>query len=74
MTAGTRWTELLTCPNCEQSGPVHLSKGRVYDMSVEAVTTGFKVVRTEYGETFFCKACDRQALTSYPGQLYSKSE
>jgi uncharacterized membrane protein YjgN (DUF898 family) len=26
---------------------------------VEAVPSGFKVVRTEYGETFFCSACDR---------------
>jgi hypothetical protein len=71
MRAGTQWTELLTCPNCGQSGPVHLSQpeGRVYDFSVEAVPAGFKVVRTAYGETFFCKACDRQAVTNYPGQL-----
>ncbi len=73
MRAGTKSTELLTCPNCGQSGPVHLSQpeGRVYDFSVEAVPAGFKVVRMEYGEAFFCGACDRQAVTNYPGPLYS---
>jgi hypothetical protein len=67
MMAETKWTELLTCPNCRQSGPVHLSQpeGRAYDFSVEAVPVGFKVVRTEYSETFFCSACDRDAITSY---------
>jgi hypothetical protein len=36
--------------------------------------TGFKVVRTAYGETFFCKACDRPAVTDYAGPLYSRSK
>jgi hypothetical protein len=76
MRAGTKWTELLTCPDCGQSGPVHLSQpeGRVYDFSVEGVPAGFKVVRTEYGETFFCSACDRHAISNYPGSLYSRSK
>ena len=76
MTAGTQWTELLTCPNCGQSGLVRLSQpeGRVYDFSVDAVPAGFKVVRTEYGETFSCSACDRHAIANYPGPLYSRSK
>jgi hypothetical protein len=77
MSAGPQWTELLTCPNCGQSGLVHLSQpeGRVYDFSVEAVPAGFKVVSmANYGETFFCKACDRPAVTNYPGPLYSRSK
>jgi hypothetical protein len=76
MKAGTQWTELLTCPNCGQSGPVNLSQpeGRVYDFSVEAIPAGFKVVRTEYGEIFFCKACDCQAVTNCPGPLCSGSK
>jgi hypothetical protein len=66
----------VTCPNWGQSGPVHLSQpeGRVYDMSVEAIPAGFKVVRTAFGETFFCGTCDRQAVTNYPDQLYSRSK
>jgi predicted RNA-binding Zn-ribbon protein involved in translation (DUF1610 family) len=76
MRAETQWTELLTCPNCGQSELAYLSQpeGRVYDFSVEAVPESFKVVRTEYGETFFCKACGRQAVTNYPGPLYSGSK
>ena len=76
MTAGTQWTELLTCTDCGQSGPVRLSQpeGRVYDFSVEAVPAGFRVVHTEYGETFSCRACNRQAVTNYPGPLYSRSK
>jgi hypothetical protein len=55
MQAGNKWTELLTCPACGQSGIVYLSQpeGRVHDFSVEAVPAAFKVVHTEYGETFF---------------------
>ena len=76
MMAGTKWTELLTCPNCRRSGLIHLSQpeGRAYDFSVEAVPAGFKVVRAEYGDTFICGACDRKADTDDPGPLYSKSK
>jgi len=76
MSAGTKWTELLTCPNCRQSGLIHLSQpeGRAYDFSVEVVPAGFKVVRAEYGDTFFCGACERKAVTDDPGPLYSKSK
>ena len=71
MIAGTNWTELLTCPDCRQSGLIHLSQpeGRAYDFSVEAMPVGFKVVCTEFGETFFCSACDRHAIASFPGPL-----
>ena len=53
MGIGMQWDELLTCPNCGQSGPVHLSQpeGGAYDMSVEAVPEGFEFVGTAYGET-----------------------
>jgi hypothetical protein len=76
MQAGNKWTELLTCPACGQSGIVYLSQpeGRVYDFSVEAVPAAFKVVHTEYGETFFCSACDQHAITKYPGPFYSRNE
>ena len=69
MQAGNKWTELLTCPACGQSGILYLSQpeGRVYDFSVEAAPAGFKVVSTEYGETFFCGVYDRQAVIKYPG-------
>ena len=65
MMAGDQWTELLTCPNCGMSGSARFSKPekQAYDFSVEAIPAGFKVVRLEFGETFFCEACDRPADT-----------
>lgn len=67
MAASNKWAELLKCPNCGRSGSAQLSQpqGRVYDISVEAVPAGFKVVSTAYGETFFCEACDREADMSH---------
>jgi hypothetical protein len=65
MTAPNQWTELLTCSNCGMSGSASFSKPekRAYDFSVEAIPTGFKVVRMEFGETFYCEACNRPADT-----------
>jgi hypothetical protein len=47
------------------SGPARLSKPekRAYDFSVESIPAGFKVVRLEFGETFYCEACDLPAQT-----------
>jgi hypothetical protein len=49
------------------SGPAHLSRPekRAYDFNVEAVPAGFKVVRVEFGEVFYCEACDRPADTQF---------
>lgn len=65
MTASNQWTELLSCPNCRRSGSALLSKPekRAFDFSVESIPDGFKVVRTEFGETFHCKACNLPAHT-----------
>jgi hypothetical protein len=69
MTAGDRWTELLMCSNCGMSGPARLSqpKKRPFDFSVEAIPTGFKIVRLEFGEIFFCESCNRPADTRSAG-------
>ncbi len=71
MTPGSTWIELLTCPQCGQSGTAHLSQpeGSAFGTSVEAMPAGFKVANHEFGETFFCEVCDRLAVTTYPGQL-----
>jgi hypothetical protein len=68
MEARNRWTEVVTCRHCGRAGPVRLSQpdGWTYDFDVEAIPAGFKVVRTEYGGTFFCSACDRPAIASCP--------
>jgi hypothetical protein len=66
MAAGTRWTELLTCQNCGQSGSVHscMPEEEAYGFCVEAILAAFKVVPTKYGEIFFCSACDQRTITS----------
>jgi hypothetical protein len=65
MIARTQWIELLTCPNCGMSGSARLSQPgkRTYDFNVEAIPVGFKVVRLEFGDAFFCEACNLQAHT-----------
>ena len=65
MIASNQWTELLTCSNCGMSGSARLSQPekRAYDFSVEAIPAAFKIVRLEFGETFFCAACNRPADT-----------
>jgi hypothetical protein len=47
------------------SGAARLSQPekRAYDFSVEAIPTGFKVVRMEFGKIFFCEACNQPADT-----------
>jgi hypothetical protein len=60
-----RWIELLTCSNCGMSGSARLSRPekRAYDFSVDAIPPGFKIVRVEFGKTFFCEACNQPADT-----------
>jgi hypothetical protein len=50
------------------SGSARLSRPekRAYDFKVEAVPAGFKVVRVEFGEAFYCEACNRPADTQWP--------
>jgi hypothetical protein len=61
--ASNRRIELLRCANCGMSGSARLSQPeeRPYNFSVDAIPVGFKVVRLEFGETFYCKACNLQA-------------
>ena len=66
--AHDKWTELLTCSNCGMSGSARLSRPekRAYDFKVEAVPAGFKVVPVEFGEAFYCEACNLPADTQWP--------
>jgi hypothetical protein len=47
------------------SGSALLSRPEkgAYDFSVDAIPAGFKIVRMEFGKTFFCKACNQPADT-----------
>ena len=68
MIASNRWTELLTCSNCGMSGSARLSRleKRAHDFSMEAIPAAFKIVRLEFGETFYCRACNCPADTKQP--------
>ena len=68
MIVDDQWTELLACSNCGISGSARFSRPekRAYDFSVEAIPAGFKVVRLEFGDTFYCEACDQLAGTKMP--------
>jgi hypothetical protein len=63
MKAGDPWTESLACSNCGRSGSARLSqpKKRSFDFTVEAISAGFKIVRLEFGQVFYCEACNRPA-------------
>jgi hypothetical protein len=65
MIARDQWSELLTCSNCGMLGSARLSRPekRAYDFRVEAIPAGFKVVRLEFGEAFYCEACNHLADT-----------
>jgi hypothetical protein len=47
------------------AGSAHLSRPekRAFDFSVDAAPEGFKVVSLEFGETFYCDACNCPAHT-----------
>jgi hypothetical protein len=60
--------QLLFCSNCGLSGTARLSQPekRAFDFSVEAIPAGFKVAQLEFGDAFFCEACNLPADTRQP--------
>jgi hypothetical protein len=57
-----KWTEVLRCrPYCALTSTADLfGKGIVQTLRLPS---GFKAVPTEYGDTFYCRACNRPAKT-----------
>ena len=76
MSTGARWTELLTCPNCRNSGLLQLFQpsGSTYEYRAESVPDGFKIVHTECGELYWCRGCRRESIHSDAGRLHATSE
>jgi hypothetical protein len=66
MNALDKWTETLRCPNCALTGVALLSqpKGPSFEITVDHLPAGFEVVTSQYGDTFYCKACNRAARES----------
>ena len=59
------WTERLECPKCGKTSFVKLSQanGRAFheEICVDLVPIGFRVVLTEFGNSFYCASCGTSA-------------
>ena len=64
MTVSDQWTEILRCRNCAATGVAILSQNGNEAVFIKMLPAGFKAVSSEYGDTFFCEACNRPAGTS----------
>jgi hypothetical protein len=64
MTVSDRWTEVLRCPSCTAAGVAILSQADAGTVTINDLPAGFRAVSSEYGDTFFCEACERAATTS----------
>jgi hypothetical protein len=59
-----KWTEVLRCPYCAVTGVADLVQRGSGIVQTLRLPAGFKAVATEYGDTFYCKACNRLAKTT----------
>jgi hypothetical protein len=64
MGALEKWTEVLRCPHCTLTGTADLAQKAHGIVQTLRLPAGFKIVSTEYGDTFYCKACNRPARTT----------
>jgi hypothetical protein len=53
-----KWTELLRCPHCTLTGTADLAQEGKGIVKTVRLPVGFKTVPSEYGDTFYCKACN----------------
>jgi hypothetical protein len=64
MGALEKWTEILRCPHCTLTGTADLAQKAHGIVQTLRLPAGFKIVSTEYGDTFYCKACNRPVRTT----------
>ncbi len=61
MTSADHWVEILGCPQCGKTGPAELSQpDDSFDIKVDSVPEGFRVLEAKYGWDFCCSSCDRR--------------
>ena len=63
MTTPKYWTEILRCPDCASTAIARLAQ-KNDQLEVESIPADFIAVTSEYGDTFYCKTCNRPATTS----------
>jgi hypothetical protein len=61
MTVSDQWTEILRCRNCAATGVASLSQGGNDAVAISILPAGFRAFSSEYGDTFYCEACNRPA-------------
>jgi len=64
MGVSEKWTEVLKCPYCALVGTADLFQNGRGIVQTLRLPAGFKVVSSEYGDTFDCKACNLPARTT----------
>jgi hypothetical protein len=64
MTVSDLWTEVLRCRACALTGVASLSLAGNGEVVIIRLPIGFKAVSSEYGDTFYCKGCNRPASTT----------
>jgi hypothetical protein len=54
------WVESLRCPQCRKTGEARLSATDAYswDVQVDGIPEGFKVIQLGNVSNFFCTLCD----------------
>jgi hypothetical protein len=59
--ARDHWVEILRCPDCRRRGYASLSStDRLsWDVQVDSVPEGFKVIEARNGSNFYCAFCDQ---------------
>jgi hypothetical protein len=63
MNAQTQWTEVLRCATCGLTGVACLAQPNNLApiIVINKMPAGFTAIASEYGDTFFCEACNRPA-------------
>jgi hypothetical protein len=65
MTGRDHWTESLDYPKCGKTGTAQFSQasGQAFhdDIRVDLVPIDFRVVSTEFGNSFYCASCGSSA-------------
>ena len=64
MGVSEKWTEVLKCPHCALIGTADLFQNGRGIVQALRLPAGFKVVSSEYGDTFDCEACNLPARTT----------
>jgi hypothetical protein len=52
MASREHWVENLCCPQCGKTGPDS------FDIRVDSVPEGFRVIESLHAITFYCSSCD----------------